>query len=356
MCCNGTFISAALAMALAAASASAGVGIAWSTCSGAYDHLATDLTGYEHALLDSYGATWQLVYAGPNNRIDPPGFKDGYASADDVVLAQRNIPLGGGSGNDAPHNTTWDNWMRNTGGDVVYEDLAWFMEGYVYQRVYEGAPPSGDCWWHDTELFAMDTSYAGGEQPQVFTVDSFDAGFQPDQHFPYLEEPLMTIDPSSTNFTSSSWSGRTITVSGNTMWSAETDVEWLEVTDGSWGSLSGTVTFNVAANAGASARTGEVRVISGDFFPIIRTCTVVQAGVAARPQAQADGYFGVISNRFGFNVNWTSGRVVVVDGCTNLANPAWVPLQTNTLTGSPVYFSDPRWTNFIGRYYRIRAP
>ena len=140
------------------------------------------------------------------------------------------------------------------------------------------------------------------------------------------------------------------------MWSAETDVEWLEVTDGSWGSLSGTVTFNVAANAGASARTGEVRVISGDFFPIIRTCTVVQAGVAARPQAQADGYFGVISNRFGFNVNWTSGRVVVVDGCTNLANPAWVPLQTNTLTGSPVYFSDPRWTNFIGRYYRIRAP
>jgi hypothetical protein len=41
---------------------------------------------------------------------------------------------------------------------------------------------------------------------------------------------------------------------------------------------------------------------------------------------------------------------------TNLANPTWYPLQTNTLTGGSFYFSDPQWTNYPGRFYRIRSP
>jgi hypothetical protein len=41
---------------------------------------------------------------------------------------------------------------------------------------------------------------------------------------------------------------------------------------------------------------------------------------------------------------------------TNLANPIWVPLQTNTITNGSFYFSDAQWTNFPGRYYRISAP
>ena len=66
--------------------------------------------------------------------------------------------------------------------------------------------------------------------------------------------------------------------------------------------------------------------------------------------------FGVLSNQFGFNINWTSGRVIVVEACTNLASPVWTPLQTNTLTNGLFYFSDPQWTNYPGRYYRIRSP
>jgi hypothetical protein len=66
--------------------------------------------------------------------------------------------------------------------------------------------------------------------------------------------------------------------------------------------------------------------------------------------------FGVRTNRFGFNITGNSGLVVVVQTCTNLVNPVWSPLQTITLTGSPVYFSDPAWTNYPRRFYGLGVP
>jgi hypothetical protein len=75
------------------------------------------------------------------------------------------------------------------------------------------------------------------------------------------------------------------------------------------------------------------------------------------PQAQAgDVSFGVQNNQFGFNINWASGQTVVVEACNNLANPVWQSVQTNTLTGDSVYFSDPQWTNYPTRLYRLRSP
>ena len=75
------------------------------------------------------------------------------------------------------------------------------------------------------------------------------------------------------------------------------------------------------------------------------------------PQAQtSDGSFGVQANQFGFNINWASGRAVVVEACTNLVNPAWSPVATNPLTGGTSYFSDPQWTNYPVRFYRLRSP
>jgi hypothetical protein len=47
---------------------------------------------------------------------------------------------------------------------------------------------------------------------------------------------------------------------------------------------------------------------------------------------------------------------VVVEACTNLANPDWQPVQTNLLATGSVYFSDPQWTNYPGRFYRLRSP
>jgi len=73
------------------------------------------------------------------------------------------------------------------------------------------------------------------------------------------------------------------------------------------------------------------------------------------PQIQVnDGSFGIRTNAFGFNVTGYSNRVVVVEACTNLADPIWVALQSNRLGSEPWYFSDPAWTDRRNRCYRVR--
>jgi hypothetical protein len=73
------------------------------------------------------------------------------------------------------------------------------------------------------------------------------------------------------------------------------------------------------------------------------------------PQFSPAG-LGMQMNQFGFNLTGYSGQVVVMEACTDLANPVWLPVGTNTLTTGSAYFSDPQWTNYPGRYYRLRSP
>ncbi|HUD48733.1 MAG TPA: leucine-rich repeat domain-containing protein [Candidatus Baltobacteraceae bacterium] len=68
------------------------------------------------------------------------------------------------------------------------------------------------------------------------------------------------------------------------------------------------------------------------------------------------GAFDFQSNRFGFNITGATNSLVVVEACNDLSNPDWVPLQTLTLTGGSFYFSDPQWTNYPSRFYRISFP
>lgn len=83
---------------------------------------------------------------------------------------------------------------------------------------------------------------------------------------------------------------------------------------------------------------------------------VDSSNVVASPTIQTTGAsFGVRTNRFGFNITGGSGTVIV-EAATNLTNPVWIPVATNTLTGGTSYFSDPQWTNYPGRFYRISAP
>lgn len=80
------------------------------------------------------------------------------------------------------------------------------------------------------------------------------------------------------------------------------------------------------------------------------------------PQVQtADGRFGVGPDGFGFTIAGSSNLVIVVQAATNLANPIWLPVSTNTLntfvgTNGTSYFSDPGWTNYATRFYRFRSP
>jgi hypothetical protein len=83
-------------------------------------------------------------------------------------------------------------------------------------------------------------------------------------------------------------------------------------------------------------------------------------GVVTRlwnPLLQSSGPgFGVGPAGFGFNITGTPDIPIVVEAAANLANAAWVPLQSLDLTNGALQFSDPSWTNYPARHYRIRSP
>ena len=66
--------------------------------------------------------------------------------------------------------------------------------------------------------------------------------------------------------------------------------------------------------------------------------------------------FGAQSNGFGFIISWATNASVVVEACANAATQSWTAVGTNTLSNGTNYFSDPQWTNYPSRFYRIRSP
>jgi hypothetical protein len=66
--------------------------------------------------------------------------------------------------------------------------------------------------------------------------------------------------------------------------------------------------------------------------------------------------FGVQTNGFNFIISWATNMPVVVEACTSPANPFWIPVSTNALSSGSSYFSDPQWTNYSSRFYRLRSP
>jgi hypothetical protein len=78
------------------------------------------------------------------------------------------------------------------------------------------------------------------------------------------------------------------------------------------------------------------------------------------PVTLTSSFAGVWTNQFGFtitagNVPAGSNLVVVVEACTDPANSSWSPVGTNTLTNGSSYFSDPTWTNYPIRLYRLHS-
>jgi hypothetical protein len=72
------------------------------------------------------------------------------------------------------------------------------------------------------------------------------------------------------------------------------------------------------------------------------------------PQATT---FTTAGNQFGFSITGPANATIVVEACTNLANPIWVPISTSTLSGSGVgSFGDPQGANYPRRFYRFSAP
>ena len=195
-------------LVVASTAAVAGIGISWTTINGVAWHnadagvMAGSYTPGE-SLLDRYNAIWQLIYAGADGSINPAstvagGLNGDYVTGDDVVWAQRDIPLGGNpSGPAASDGTTWDNWLRvsavvsTTYGDFLYVDNPAITER-VYQRIFEGTPTDGS-WYYETDpanLLTLTFGYnAANDTPQDLNVDSSDSLAQPTKQFPAVPEP-----------------------------------------------------------------------------------------------------------------------------------------------------------------------
>ena len=75
------------------------------------------------------------------------------------------------------------------------------------------------------------------------------------------------------------------------------------------------------------------------------------------PLIQAGGTnFGVKNNQFGFTITGTNNFTLVVEACTNLASPVWVPLTTNTLVNGSYHFSEPFQPSSPARFYGLGLP
>lgn len=70
----------------------------------------------------------------------------------------------------------------------------------------------------------------------------------------------------------------------------------------------------------------------------------------------ANPSLGVQTNGFGFVISWATNLSVAVEACTSLADADWSPVGTNALTDGWSYFSDPNWTSYPARFYRLRSP
>jgi hypothetical protein len=79
------------------------------------------------------------------------------------------------------------------------------------------------------------------------------------------------------------------------------------------------------------------------------------AGFPTAPLVPALSSPSMQSGQFGFYVSGPVGTSVVLESSTSLTSGPWIPQQTNTLTGSPWYFTDPAWANYPLQFYRVRS-
>lgn len=156
------FLAVMVSLAAWASAAFGGIGVNWTAGGRVFNN------DYGEGVAAHSEVVWQLVYAGENGVADDVDLtRPGWVGGDDVVLAERWIPEGGGMASDG---TEWTVFLEKVGGDSVFEDVAWTAEGYVFQRIYRGAPDLfGMTELFQSPLHAILVFYSGGTFfPDVF--------------------------------------------------------------------------------------------------------------------------------------------------------------------------------------------
>lgn len=148
--------------------------VAWYVNFGVFTHDASDLANPdEGGILTQYDILWQLIYAGPNNTIDPVDISaSGFVSGDDEVLGSRELSLNNSGIFDA---TLYTDSQSETATSLSYsysEDNPY----YVYQRIYESQKPEAGTYYYESPLVKLDTDYAAGIQG--FSLGPDESGIQ----------------------------------------------------------------------------------------------------------------------------------------------------------------------------------
>ena len=117
--------------------------------------------------------------------------------------------------------------------------------------------------------------------------------------------------------------------------------------------FAGDPTFTLANVSTSNAGSYSV-VITSPYGGVTSAVATLTVNIPTTPpQIMASGgYFGFLTNQFGFDLSGAFGQTIVVDSSSDLVK--WTPLFTNTVSGNPFYFCDLYWTNFPARFYRAR--
>lgn len=169
-------LSLVLASLLAVSAMAWANDVVWVINWGDYTHDATDLVTTESgAVLDQYDVLWQLIYAGPNNAIDPVDVDNsakGYVSVDDEVLGTRELSKGSSG--------IFDNYLYTDNSPDAVTSLSYTYSEenpyYVYQRIYESQTPVAGTYYYESELVKLDTRYGAGSQ--TFNLGPDESGIQ----------------------------------------------------------------------------------------------------------------------------------------------------------------------------------
>ncbi len=94
-------------------------------------------------------------------------------------------------------------------------------------------------------------------------------------------------------------------------------------------------------------------IITNTFGSAISDVAVLTVSQSPPQIVTTNGSLGLSNGVFGFQLTGLQGQTLIIEGSSNLTT--WVGLQTNLLTSGSMFFSDPQWTNFPRRYYRVRS-
>ena len=186
------FALAVLALAAGSGFAATGVAIQWSTQWGIYTDTATDLSGSSDYILDSYAITWQLIYS-VNATAGAPDLgnsANGWVSGDDTVWATRTFNQGNGASIEVGDDTVWDMAVYYVSGNRQYLDTGWVGGdvGYIFQRVYEGAP-AVNSYYFDSTPVALDADPITVQENYIDVTGGGTAGIKPNQQIPGAPVP-----------------------------------------------------------------------------------------------------------------------------------------------------------------------